>query len=800
MKKKKLSLKSKIIIAIILSALFLCFLVIVMLSTYLGKVLVENKLKEIEKLNIEQVQNNINIFKNDQTFTKMLGSRTRVKEYLLNPTEDRRVELLEIFSEYAKDDSKYLSLYLLDKNGRAIISTDPSFVGQDYSFRDYYKNGMLGISHTDLLLGKTSNQFGYYFSYPVFNDNKNVIGVFVSKISNEDIDNSIYNSQITLDSTLMLVDKNGIIVTSTRKDRFLKSLGHLTEEEKQSLSISNKFIGREIIPLQYDMAQQVVRDGEINKILEFKNKEDGEIKILDISKIGEFPFYLVSETGMEGVRSTVYRIIIILIGLITVSVFIACFFIYSLIIKALSPLSKLKKLAGNIAFGDFSQKIEIGTNDELGDLARTFNKMSDDLNDLYKNLDKKVKEKTKDLELKSKELSSQKVAILNILEDIKKEKDKTEEVSQRLELATKSAKIGVWEWDVVNNILTWDDQMYELYGINKKDFSGAYDAWQNGLHPDDRQAGDLAIKKALSGEKEFNIIFRVLWPNKDIRYIQAYAIIERDSAGKPLKMIGVNFDITHEQEVDRAKTEFVSLASHQLRTPLSSINWYTEMLLAGDAGEINEEQKKYLTEVAVGNQRMVDLVDSLLNVSRLDLGTFIIEPEPIDVVDTSKSIIKELSPLIKEKKLKFKDKYSDIPPFNADRKLFRMIFQNLISNAVKYTPSGKEIKVSVEVKNTGDIFGHKELKEDSLVIFVKDTGIGVPDGQKEKIFSKMFRADNARESETEGTGLGLYIIKSIIDKSGGEIWFESKENEGTTFYVSLPKDGMVKKDGTKKLD
>lgn len=396
--KRQLSLKSKIIIAIISSALFLCVLITIVSFTYLNSVLVNSKLEEIEKLNIEQIHESVGNFKNEQTFAKMLGTRTRVKEYLLDPSENRRTELLGIFSEYAKEDSKYLSLYLLDKEGKAVISTDPSFVGQSYSFRDYYKKGMLGQSHTDLLLGKTSNQFGYYFSYPVFDNNKNPIGVFVSKINNKEIDNPILDSQVAINSTVMLVEDSGIILVSNKEERFLKSMGSLTEEEKQVIAKSNKFMGREITPLQYDLVQQAIREGAVSKILEFKDEEDGELEILNINKIGEFPFYLVSETGMGSIRKTIYKTIIILILLITLAVLIACFVIYNLISRALSSLGELKKIADKIAVGDFSQKIEINTNDELGDLAKTFNKMSNDLDDLYKNLNKKVKERTEKLE------------------------------------------------------------------------------------------------------------------------------------------------------------------------------------------------------------------------------------------------------------------------------------------------------------------------------------------------------------------------------------------------------------------
>ncbi len=374
------------------------------------------------------------------------------------------------------------------------------------------------------------------------------------------------------------------------------------------------------------------------------------------------------------------------------------------------------------------------------------------------------------------------------ISDIRKTENALVTTTRRFELAVKSGHIGVWEWDVVNNILTWDDQMYVLYGIKKEDFTGAYDAWQKGLHPDDKKPGDEAIQLALQGKKDFDISFRVIWPNGQIRYLKAYAIVERDNAGKPLKMIGVNFDITKEKEIDQAKTEFVSLASHQLRTPLSTIGWYSEMLLAEDVGKLNAEQKSYLEEVYKGNQRMVGLVNALLNVSRIDLGTFAVEPKPTDLREVATIHIKELTPQIEAKKIIFKQDFvADLPIINVDPKLMGIIFQNLLSNAVKYTPEGGTVTCSLTVKNK------------DILIAVGDTGYGIPTAQQDKIFTKLFRADNVRRKETEGTGLGLYIVKAIVDQSAGKTWFESVEDKGTTFYVSLPLKGMKSKQGNKEL-
>ncbi|MFA6407516.1 MAG: PAS domain S-box protein [Candidatus Paceibacterota bacterium] len=261
-----------------------------------------------------------------------------------------------------------------------------------------------------------------------------------------------------------------------------------------------------------------------------------------------------------------------------------------------------------------------------------------------------------------------------------------------------------------------------------------------------------------------------------------------DEQGNEKLFVAIERDVTREREIDRAKSEFVSLASHQLRTPLTAINWYAEMLKDEDEGPINEKQKNYLQEILNGGRRLVDLVNSLLNVSRIELGTFAIEPTVSDIVGVCKSAIKELEPQIAERKIIFTQSFAEsIPPLNIDEKLMHMIFQNLLSNAVGYTPEGGKVSISIGKNN------------ESIRIEITDTGIGIPQASQDKIFTKLYRADNAHETKPDGTGLGLYIVKAVVENAGGKIWFESKEGKGTSFYVTIPLKGMKSKEGMRGL-
>lgn len=268
--------------------------------------------------------------------------------------------------------------------------------------------------------------------------------------------------------------------------------------------------------------------------------------------------------------------------------------------------------------------------------------------------------------------------------------------------------------------------------------------------------------------------------------VSVYPIVE---GGRTIFYTALEQDITKRFEVDKAKTEFVSLASHQLRTPLSAVRWYSEMLLAGSAGSLNETQEKYVKEVYTASKRMIELVGALLNVSRIDLGTFAIDPKPTDLRELSASVVKELEHQIASKKLILKEKYSkDLPMLNVDPALMRMVFQNLISNAVKYTPDNGTIAIALASQGN------------NVLISVVDNGYGIPKEQQDKIFTKLFRADNAREVDPSGTGLGLYIVKAIMEKSGGSIRFESEEGNGAAFYGILPLSGSPGRGGTKQLE
>lgn len=248
-----------------------------------------------------------------------------------------------------------------------------------------------------------------------------------------------------------------------------------------------------------------------------------------------------------------------------------------------------------------------------------------------------------------------------------------------------------------------------------------------------------------------------------------------DKEGKVKYIVGLEKNITAAKEIDRTRTEFITLASHQLRTPLTNISLSLEVLLRDPANRLTECQKDCLDGIYHDIHGMADLISTLLDASKIQLGSFLIELKPVNLVDTAESVLKEVLGEVYAKKLKLIKQYDEtLPVIMSDQNIIKTILHNLLTNAVKYTP--EKGLITFKIKRT----------ENKVIFQVSDSGYGIPKGEQLRVFSKYFRAGNIKDKEARGTGLGLYLTKLLIKSIQGKIRFSSRENEGTTFSVSLP--------------
>lgn len=443
-----------------------------------------------------------------------------------------------------------------------------------------------------------------------------------------------------------------------------------------------------------------------------------------------------------------------LFGMAAMLIIVVLLILYVLNRRIIRPMHLLSLAAQKIGEGHLDVRTHIKSNDEIGDLSNEFDEMAKKMQESHITLAQKVKEVTQDFE--------------------------------KFKLAVEGASDHVVITDTDGKIIYANRAAEETTGYSREEMLGERPSlWGKQMPQEFYQRMWRIIKER---QESFHSEVTNRRKNGDLYVAEVHISPLFNEAGMLYGFVAIERDITKQKEIDKSKTEFVSIASHQLRTPLTIINWYVEMLSTPGSEQLSKKQLQYLDEITRASKRMIELVNSLLNVSRIDMGTFMVEPIPMNFVDALEDALKDLLAQISHKKITVMRKFDkDLPLISADPKLLRMVLQNLLTNAVKYTPNDGVITVSIE---------HRMA---DILITIADTGMGIPLQQQSKIFQKFFRADNARIKEPDGNGLGLYIIKSIVENGGGKIWFTSEENKGAAFYVSIPIEGMKKKEGTRVL-
>jgi two-component system sensor histidine kinase/response regulator len=442
--------------------------------------------------------------------------------------------------------------------------------------------------------------------------------------------------------------------------------------------------------------------------------------------------------------------------------------------------------------------------EELDGLARSFSDMDRQLRAAMQELEREVAEQ-------------------------RRTKGELQLLSERLQLATRAADLGIWEWNVVSNQLIWDDAMYRLYGIRKEEFSGAYDAWSKALHPEDHQRATTEVQAALANRQEFVSEFRIVWPDGSVRIIRAAAKTIRDAQGAALRMIGINEDITRQRRGDeelrryrdqleelvlartnaltgavaqaeaanRAKSAFLANMSHEIRTPLNTI---LGLAFLGRKSPTDEVTRDLVGKIHGAGTSLMAIINDILDYSKIEAGKLALERRPFRLSEVLERVENLTRARAREKGLEYGVDVSPAVPdtLSGDALRLEQVLVNLVGNAIKFTERGH-----VRVRCAPAAGGTAE--EVRLTFSVEDSGVGIAPGQQGQIFEPFTQADQSTTRKYGGTGLGLSISRRLVALMDGEMTVESAVGVGSTFRftcafapggaLALP-DAAASEDGT----
>lgn len=339
--------------------------------------------------------------------------------------------------------------------------------------------------------------------------------------------------------------------------------------------------------------------------------------------------------------------------------------------------------------------------------------------------------------------------------------------------AQQIALIGSWEVDLASGERTWSAQQYRNHGFDHAAQAPAWEEVVERIHPDDREALSRRMIEIEAEPVPFTFEYRVVLPDARVREIvvEGRPILDEDGA---TRLLGTSRDVTAERDAERLKDEFIGLVSHELRTPLTSIIGYTELLAELEAGNLSEQGRRFLEVIDRNSRRELDLVADLLTLTRIRAGTFTIARSRADLGEIAQACFEAAAPEAAKAGVELSLELDDAPAIEGDPDRLAQVFENLTANALKFTPDGG--RVTIAASGRGEV----------AVLEVSDTGIGIAAEEVPRLFERMFRAVEAERRHIPGTGLGLTIVKAIVDAHGGRIVVDSEPGLGATFRVELP--------------
>ena len=355
--------------------------------------------------------------------------------------------------------------------------------------------------------------------------------------------------------------------------------------------------------------------------------------------------------------------------------------------------------------------------------------------------------------------------------DRKNAEEKLKDNEARLNLALEAGEIGVWDWDVVSNKIKWTDKVYEIHEVERNSFDGEFVNYVTRIYPEDKKRFEEAVQSALQNKKTYNIEFRIVTSKGNTKWVSTSATVlfEND---KPVRMLGATIDITNRKELERQKDEFLAIASHELKTPVTSLKAYGQVLQMLFEQKGDTASATAMLKMDTQINKLTSLISDLLDVTKIQSGKLVMQEEVYDFNDLLNDIIEELQ--LTTRNHEIVKKLDASKKVYGDKERIGQVITNLITNAIKYSPTSNQIIIS------------SEARDKSVLCSVQDFGVGIAKEKQDKVFEQFFRVSGEKENTFPGLGLGLYVSSEIIKRQNGKIWLESTEGNGSTFFFTIP--------------
>ena len=365
--------------------------------------------------------------------------------------------------------------------------------------------------------------------------------------------------------------------------------------------------------------------------------------------------------------------------------------------------------------------------------------------------------------------------VMNITERVEA-RNELLQLQERSRLAVNAAQLGTFDMDLKKGILDWDNRCRELFGIyHDNPVTYDYD-FVYGLHPDDRERVQNVIADCMDksiSNGDYDVDYRTVgFSDKQVRWVRAKGKVFFDDADVPVRFVGAVLDITAQKQDEQRKNDFIAMVSHELKTPLTSLKAYVQMLMIKARKGDDNFTEGALDKVNKQVKKMTVLINGFLNVSRLEAGKIYLEKKDFNIDELIQQTVEEITLTTHSHQIIYT--HSESVVIHADYDKIGQVINNFLSNAAKYSPKGRQIEIACS-----SITGMVQVS-------VKDDGIGISQHDQEKLFARFYRVDNQDTKTISGFGIGLYLCAEIIRRHDGLIWVESEMGKGSTFYFSLP--------------